>query len=137
MLRQVLAATDWEPATMLGWDNALKLLSPSLPLSALPVLPQVHAARHEAMVLVKTLPRDGRLVLRLWPTGVRLAPDGASLWIGNVTAQERRALLGLFNFPVTGADFRAPFAVLRRDLAALDPLQPDPSRDLLLVSVPP
>jgi hypothetical protein len=122
---------------MLDWHNALKLLSPSLPLSALPVLPQVHAARHEAMVLIKSLPDNGRLVLRLWPTGVRLAPDGASLWTGNITAQERLVLMGLFNFPVTRADFHTPFAALRRDLAALDPLQPDPSRNLLLVSTPP
>ncbi len=37
-----LQAQGWRPATRLDWGNALQLLSPSLPLQQLPLLPQVH-----------------------------------------------------------------------------------------------
>ncbi|OQX35286.1 MAG: hypothetical protein B0D84_02530, partial [Candidatus Sedimenticola endophacoides] len=89
---------------------------PSLPLAQMPVLPQVHNARHEALVLERTDATRGRLVLRLWPTRIRLSPTGQPLWIGNVSHQEKRVIAASFSFATTGGDFHTPLARLIDDL---------------------
>ncbi|MEW8383019.1 MAG: LssY C-terminal domain-containing protein, partial [Candidatus Thiodiazotropha taylori] len=61
ILQQQLQRQGWQSAEMLDWGNALKLLSPSTPLIGLPLLPHVHDARHEALVMAKNLNTDRRL----------------------------------------------------------------------------
>ncbi|MCG8091329.1 MAG: bifunctional DedA family/phosphatase PAP2 family protein, partial [Candidatus Thiodiazotropha endolucinida] len=63
ILQQQLQRHGWQSAEMLDWGNALKLLSPSTPLIGLPLLPHVHDARHEALVMAKNLNTDRRLVV--------------------------------------------------------------------------
>ncbi|MCU7934240.1 MAG: VTT domain-containing protein [Candidatus Thiodiazotropha sp. (ex Dulcina madagascariensis)] len=115
-----LKRQGWQTAEMLGWDNLLRLLSPSTPLQALPVLPQAHDARHEQLVMVKQLPADRRLVLRLWPTPLRIDPDGLPVAVGNVTGQHTETLLGLLVIPRTDPEFESPFRHFKEDLAFLD-----------------
>jgi hypothetical protein len=123
VLRTELAGRGWEPATSLDWRSALKLLSPSLPLEELPVVPQVHQGRHESLVLVKDAPAGDRLVLRLWPTSYRL--DGKSpLWIGNVTRQRKRTILGLLSIPITDIDTHTPLESVQGDFSGLHPYRP-------------
>jgi membrane protein DedA with SNARE-associated domain/membrane-associated phospholipid phosphatase len=99
-LADALAPGGWKPAELLRWGNGLRLLSPSLPLEELPVIPQVHDGRHESLVLTQIGPDLARWVLRLWPTRFRLA-DGASLWVGNLTRQRKEVVLNLIAFPAT------------------------------------
>ncbi|MES9898245.1 MAG: VTT domain-containing protein [Sedimenticola sp.] len=118
-LNSRLAESGWRPAKVLSWSNSLHLLSPTLPLHQLPVLPQVHDGRHEALLLEKKLPDDQRLVLRLWQTGVRLVPGGATVWIGNVSEQQQVRIVNLVTLAATGRDFSTPFQILSDDLATL------------------
>ncbi|MEW7980083.1 MAG: phosphatase PAP2 family protein [Candidatus Sedimenticola endophacoides] len=115
-LEQALHERGWRRAGVLSWENLLRLLSPSLPLAQMPVLPQVHNARHEALVLERADTTRGRLVLRLWPTRIRLSPTGQPLWIGNVSHQEKRVIAASFSFATTGGDFHTPLARLIEDL---------------------
>ena len=96
-----LAAAGWAPALVLDWANAMRLLSPSLPLTQLPVIPQVHAGRQEALTLARSAAPDQREVLRLWPSGFRLNDDGTPLWVGNVSRQRKGVLVDLIAFPAT------------------------------------
>ncbi|MET0072085.1 MAG: VTT domain-containing protein [Candidatus Thiodiazotropha sp.] len=106
----------WEEAEMLGWHNILRLLTPRARLAALPVPPQVHDAGHEELVLVRQLNEQQRLLLRLWPTPLRLAPDGLEISVGNVTLQEAEILIGMLTIPRTLNQFGRPMEILRQDL---------------------
>jgi membrane protein DedA with SNARE-associated domain len=108
LMARALAGLGWTPAEEITWSNAMRLLSPSLPLAELPMIPQVHDGRHEALILTKTLDDDQREVLRIWPTRWRL-DDGKPLWVGNVTRQHKGVLLDLIVFPATDPqDFALP-----------------------------
>ncbi len=120
-LARQLARQGWKPAQMLSWHNLLHLLSPNTPLTALPVLPQVHDARHESLVMIKTLSLDSRLVLRLWATPL-LVDSVRPLYVGHVSRQSKEVVLELFVLPVTLHDDTQPVAELLRDLTALSGL---------------
>ncbi len=115
---------NWRPAERLAWSNLLRLLSPSLELQELPVLPQVHDGRHEALILEKRLPQGGRLVLRFWSTEYRLDGSLQPLWVGNVSSQRKTLLINILSYPVTQTEFAKPLAILRNDLirAKVEPL---------------
>ncbi|MCG6861686.1 MAG: VTT domain-containing protein [Chromatiaceae bacterium] len=126
-----LADRGWEPGTRLSWGTAMKLLSPSLPLGELPVIPHVHNGHHESLTLVKKASGNSRLVLRLWATPYRI--DGKEkLWIGNVTAQHKRTILDLFAIPTTNLDTRSPLESVRADFSALESYNPNLDAPLLL-----
>jgi membrane protein DedA with SNARE-associated domain/membrane-associated phospholipid phosphatase len=91
---------EWGPAELLGWGNAIRLLSPSLPLSDLPVIPQVHHGQHESLVRARTGSDGRRQVLRLWSVPFEL-DDGTPLWVGNLTGQHKEVVLDLIAFPAT------------------------------------
>lgn len=99
-LADALSSVGWQPAELLRWGNALRLLSPSLPVEDLPIIPQVHAGHHESLVMARTTSAGQRQVLRLWSTPFRLE-DGTPLWVGNLTAQHKEVILKLIAFPAT------------------------------------
>ena len=119
-LVSVLLRQGWQQAEMLGWDNVLRLLSPSAKLTTLPVPPQVHDARHEELVMVKPLSNRQRLLLRLWSTRYRLDPGGERIRIGNVTLQGSETVIGMLTIPRTIRQFQQPADILRQDLRVLD-----------------
>jgi hypothetical protein len=104
---------------MLGWGNLLRLLSPRAELETLPIPPQVHDARHEKLVMVKQLSKQQRLVLRLWSTPLRLAPDGLEISIGNVTLQSAENVIGMMTIPRTIRQFDRPVELLWQELKSL------------------
>ena len=110
-----LEQTGWRPAPTLNWGNLLKLLSPSLPLQQLPVLPQVHDGQHESLTLEKPLDGDRRLVLRLWPTQIRLTPGALPLWIGLVAEQRQERVAGLLTYAATAGNFAEALQLLKAD----------------------
>lgn len=100
-LAERLATCGWQPAEQLDWHNALRLLSPTLPLRELPLIPHIHDGQHEALALTKdSTDCDRRLVLRLWSTPYRIDPS-TPLWVGNVTSQHKETLVGLIVLPIT------------------------------------
>ena len=97
-LESAMAVTGWQRAQPLNWEKLIRLLSPSLALHQLPVFPQVHDGSHESLRMIKTLPQDRRLVLRLWPAYIRLTPTGKQLWIGLVSEQRKLVILNTITF---------------------------------------
>jgi len=124
-LQKALVEKGWQPAPKLNWSDTLKLLSPSLPLNELPVLPQVHNGQHERLTLIKPLPNDGRLVLRLWRSNIILSPGQKPLWLGNVSRQQQAYILDLITFAETAPDFQYPFEILLQDTANMPRKQQD------------
>ncbi len=100
-LRLALEDAGWQRESGMGWKSSLKLLSPALPIAELPILPQVHDDRHEALLLAKPLNEEERLVLRLWPSAITLQPGGEPLYSGNVTRQLKTAISGFAAYAVT------------------------------------
>lgn len=103
------------PVTALQWFNL------RTGLSRLPVLPQVHAGRHETLLL--THPADNanhQWVLRLWPANLRLGDTGQPVWIGSASRQVLTRSLGILAYPTTGDAFMEPMAILQEDLEGLD-----------------
>ncbi|MES9992077.1 MAG: VTT domain-containing protein [Candidatus Thiodiazotropha sp.] len=113
----LLRQQGWQEAEMLGWGNILRLLAPHAQLATLPVPPQVHDARHEEMVMVKQLTEQQRLVLRLWPTPLRLTPKALKISIGNVTLQEAETVIGMLTIPRTTKQYARPVDLLLQALA--------------------
>jgi membrane protein DedA with SNARE-associated domain/membrane-associated phospholipid phosphatase len=101
-LADALRPLEWRRAEMLSWGNAMKFLSPSLPLSELPVIPHVHNGRHESITLVKDTDTGQRLVLRLWETRCRIDAK-MPIWVGDVTLLRKENIVGLVALPVTVA----------------------------------
>ncbi|MES9940397.1 MAG: VTT domain-containing protein [Candidatus Thiodiazotropha sp. 6PLUC2] len=116
LLAEQLSAKGWEPAKIVSWDSVLRLLSPSTPLADLPVLPHVHNASHEKLVLVKNLSLNKRIVLRLWATRFTIEAPGDPLYLGNVSTQRPVNSLGLLVIPRTESDFTTPTKQLLEDL---------------------
>ena len=131
-----LTTAGWQRVSTAEPRDTLKLLSTSLPLRDLPVLPQVHDGRHESLVMVKPDGDGRRWVLRLWPAWRSLDPGAVPLWIGNVGRQERRELVGMLAYPVTTDGFGPGLEVLVNDLGWPKVRAPDPARTLLLVRSP-
>jgi undecaprenyl-diphosphatase len=115
ILQNQLARQGWQTAEMLDWNNVLRLLSPSTPVIELPVLPHVHDARHEALVLVNNISNDKRLVMRLWKSGVSIDSPSNQLYVGNVSSQQAVISFGLLVVPRTETDFKPAMALLLDD----------------------
>ncbi|MDF1528854.1 MAG: LssY C-terminal domain-containing protein, partial [Sedimenticola sp.] len=118
-LSQQLSTVGWTTATHLNGADWIRLLSPKQSLQALPVLPQVHDGRHEALLLSKPLPDDRRLVLRLWATDFLLTGTTTPLWIGNISEQRQVTVLDLLTYAQTAKNFDQTLDQLRSDLRTL------------------
>lgn len=147
---QALAERGWKRPELLSWSNAIKLLSPSLPLQSLPVVPHVHDGRHDKLTLVKDLSDGQRLVLRLWSTGARITPsetgaretqtdikagDGAPLWTGTVTRLIKDNVMDLFALPLTRPADALGKRTLRDDLEQSSAIAIDPGDPILIAPV--
>lgn len=112
----------WRQPVPLTPANALLWFAPDAKLANLPVLPQVHAGVHEALVLVRNegSGTDQRLlVLRLWPTEWRI--NGAQrLWLGSIDYLEAVRPLPLFSVPTTVDDQGGALAQIEDELRALE-----------------
>ncbi|AXQ30959.1 hypothetical protein D0B54_20750 [Solimonas sp. K1W22B-7] len=96
-----LAAQGWQETAPLNLQNVLRWLAPSTPVQELPVLPQVNAGRHQALVLRYPLAGTDsqQYLIRLWPTGYRTT-DGQPIWIGYIALQQARSVFRLLRYPV-------------------------------------
>ncbi len=123
VLTQILMAQGWQATETLSFGNSLRLLSPSLSLMELPLIPHVHDGHYEDLGLVKPEGEDRRLVLRLWATPYLI--DGRKpLWIGNVTSQQKRLILNLLAMPATEKDTATALSTAVPDFAILNPERP-------------
>ena len=135
VLAKALLAAGWQRPVPLGPTTALRWLIPNCRWNSLPVLPQFHDGRNEALLLVHSLPDSPStnefLALRFWPADV-LLDDSVSLWLGTLTRMRVRRYPGLPALPRT----EGPVApdLLSRDLSLLpSELKITPVRTVLLI----
>jgi undecaprenyl-diphosphatase len=125
-LRQALVARGWTDPVPLDVTTALRWLHPDLETAELPLLPQVHDGRHEALVMLgptengqqqrdATTVGEKLLVLRLWNSGVVLDPHEDPLWIGYVTVQAQRQILFL-RLPVALKEYNKALDALMKSV---------------------
>lgn len=96
-----LIERGWKETTPLSLQNGLRWLAPGAPVADLPVLPQVNAGRHQALILRYPLAGAGdrQYLIRLWPTGYR-TEQGEPIWIGYIALQQARSVFRLLRYPV-------------------------------------
>ena len=121
-LREHLLARGWKDPVPLDITTALRWLLPAPAIDELPVLPQVHDGRHEALIMLNpqeksqdqwgsTIDSSKQLVLRLWHSGIVLDPQEDPLWVGNVTLQAQRQIL-LLRLPFVLQEYDTPLETL-------------------------
>ncbi|MFT4047286.1 MAG: VTT domain-containing protein [Solimonas sp.] len=105
-----LRAAGWQAPAPLSASQMLHWLTSSAAIGQLPVMPQVHAGEHPALMLRLPIDDTHQYLMRLWPSHYRL-DDGRPIWIGNVSLQEARSFHRLLRYPVA-TDFDPPLAEL-------------------------
>lgn len=127
-LRRRLAVGGWREPVALSAASSLLWLTPAPEIGELPVLPQVHAGRNDALHVVRPLarppegPQSGaqrQIILRLWQSGIALEPSGAPLWIGSVSLQRLRHVL-LLRVPAPADAYDDALDALARSLAPVE-----------------
>ena len=109
LLRTHLQAQGWHAPAALNVAGVLNWLTPVPVLTKLPILPQVHDGRQESLVLVhEGSSTDRYLVLRLWPSDVKLRAPEQGLWVGNITSAHMKHPLPLFTVPLGDNVFNGP-----------------------------
>ena len=107
-IRQSLISHGWRDPLALSMRTALSWLLPHPSLSQLPVLPQLHDGQAESLVLiheaVKQRHPTEQLILRLWPTTLRLKDGGLPVWNGTIVSQHL-VELPLISFPRLSRDY--------------------------------
>jgi len=121
-LRRYLLSLGWREPPALTLRTALRWLLPNAQLDQLPVLPQLHDGEYESLLLVRSgEPKRHsarQLVLRLWPTPMRLKPGNVPVWVG--TAGELRVLhLPLVSFPRFAGGYDVALETLQSELRGL------------------
>lgn len=98
--------------------GALEWLRSQAQVERMPVLPQVHAGHHEALLLVRPV-GDRLAALRLWPADVTLRFEVVNLplWLGNMSFLDVDHPLGL-SLLNTAESFDAPLGLLEPALAS-------------------
>ena len=88
-LERALQESGWIRPQVADLTSTLKLLSPDLAPSELPVLPAGVDGAAEALILMRDhLDNGERLLLRIWPTGRTLnGISGRPVWVGQVVEQ--------------------------------------------------
>jgi len=129
-LREGLLAQGWKDPIPLNATTALRWLLPAPAIAELPVLPQVHDGRHEALIMLspqeKSQEQRGassngnkQQVLRLWHSGIVLDPHEDPLWVGNVTLQAQRQILFL-RLPFALQEYDTPLETLMGSLGGIE-----------------
>lgn len=117
-----LAGHGWHKPLPLTWHTALNWLLPASHIAQLPVLPQLHRGRYDALILVHASEagdsRTRQLILRLWDAEAILTNPDTPLWYGTVTSQ-RIVHLSLVSFPHNVSGYDAALDYFARDVSEL------------------
>jgi len=120
-IRKMLLAHGWREPLMFSMRTALAWFLPKPSLNQLPVLPQLNDGRPESLVLIheenqKNYPGE-QLILRLWPTALRLKNNETPLWTGTIASQHLMQL-PLISFPRLSHDFDKAQDEMKLNLAS-------------------
>jgi undecaprenyl-diphosphatase len=139
-LKAALASNGWKAPAELNGASWLEWFGFRHEIARLPVLPQVHDGRHEALLLVRPMVarRDRMFALRMWRSAATLTPGDTPLWIGSVGQMGLYAPVPGFAAPRSIDQFRSGRSRLDRDLGQLsrrtaERIEETFSREVLLV----
>ncbi len=122
VLKAALLAHGWRQPVNWTARSVLEFLSPRLDLTSLPVLPRLDSGRSERLVMIKAaggIPKDERLVFRLWRSDVQVSRHDGSLtplWIGTITAERTERMFSLLNIPEDSRNMNTPLRRLASDI---------------------
>ena len=98
-LAERLADDGWTPVPESDWRWFLQALNPEPTQRSLPLIGRAYQGRPEALLLQKNIAPEGRLMtFRLWDSGVRLAPEGTVVYLGQWVEETLVQRLGLFSY---------------------------------------
>lgn len=123
-LKAELTAEGWKTPVPWTGRTALQWLDPSAPIAALPVLPHLQNGQPAQMVMVHPLAgahRHERLVLRLWPSGLRVSGLGVAsepVRVGTVALERASRLAPIITVTHELARYNRPLRALCAALAA-------------------
>ena len=100
-LEQLLISQNWQKAPPLSLTSSFKWLSSDSKLTELPLLPRVHASRHEQYAWIYYTDDNSRLILRLWPASIYLNNVHSLVWLGNITRERIEHPLSFFTLPIS------------------------------------
>jgi hypothetical protein len=88
-LAQSLASSGWATDPDADWTWLIRSMNPEPVPGELPMLAKDFLGRPEVLRLRRLDPRTGRQqVLRLWDSGVRLAPGNTVVYLGQASEQQ-------------------------------------------------
>jgi len=117
----LLESAGWESVPKTDWRWIIQALNPEPDQASLPLLGRAYQGRSEELLLRRNLEPDGRLLtIRLWDSGVRLAPGGQVLYLGQLSEEELVQRFGLFSFWRSTAVDRKQFGPIREPLENLE-----------------
>lgn len=114
-LSRYLLSHGWSTPEEISTKAVLGMLSPETKVRDLPLFPHLHNGRVEGLVLSRGL-GDKRMVLRIWPTDVRLQSTRDPFWVGMVEIQKERRVAGLVTITSGTGDYTAPTDLLLKEL---------------------
>ncbi len=138
-LEKVLAGSGWHRPLRLTPATSLHWLMTNPEMDDLPVLPQFHDGRNEALLLVHYQPgsdvKNSFLALRFWPADV-LLDNVLPLHVGTITRMSVHNYFHLLHLPRTEGTVRP--GLLQRDLQAIKTIAvKSPHGTVLLIVDPP
>jgi undecaprenyl-diphosphatase len=111
-LAQDLVSQGWKTPPEPDLKAFLGMLSPETKVRDIPLFPHLHNGRFESMVLLQDVGNE-RLVLRIWPSDVRLKNTRASsFWVGTVEIQREYRLANLITITKDKSDYNRPLETL-------------------------
>ena len=130
-LAALLSKSGWQQVPDTDWRWVLQALNPEASSVTLPLLGRAYQGAPEDLMLKKMIGKQELVTLRLWDSGVRLAPDGSVLYLGQLVEEVLVQRFGLFSFWRAVAVREAMFVSLQQALSALE--QKNAEDDLILL----
>jgi membrane protein DedA with SNARE-associated domain/membrane-associated phospholipid phosphatase len=117
-LYSVLTRAGWHPAPALSPLTAMNWLAPKPAIGDLPLLPEVNDGKHQQLLLIGPPGSDDRrlVVVRLWPSNVRLVDSKQPVWIGKVGYLHLEDDLPLITYLRSAPDYSTPLQALETAL---------------------
>ncbi len=116
-----LLENGWQIPPALSGRNVLQWLRPNPPLIELPLLPQAHDGRFDALRLTHTTADpDNLVVVRLWSAKDELRDPHSPLWVGSVTLVHASTHIPWLTVPITETDYDSPLRILQTTLIGMD-----------------
>ena len=98
-LARVLARHGWREAESANWRWVLLSMNPEASESTLPPLKRDYLGHPDVLLLHRLGGDPNRQeTLRIWDSGFRLKPDGRTLFVGEVSAEELVQRLNVFSY---------------------------------------